>query len=132
MILRQRVGLSLFQRKAELTEPGVFVPVAALEFDLAVDHVEEAAAAQNKFVAGRLEGSSARPFEDCPFFIFEEVFYFGEGVGDLCEELSEVRVNGFATGQRFSDRDLNIDRVFVIEGGEAISVVGVHKTHPSL
>src|SRR5262249_61333107 len=78
----------LADRQPELAEPGRLVPVAALELDLPLHHMEEARSAERENAAiGRLptERSSprapSRPFQGDPLPVLAEALDLAEAVG---------------------------------------------------
>src|SRR5262249_42978976 len=83
----------LLDRNAQLPEPGRLVPIAALEFDLAVDDVKEPAPAQGErfAIAGPARelappGSASRPFENGPIALFKQVLDVRLAIRERAEE----------------------------------------------
>lgn len=95
------------------------VPVAALEHDAPIPHMEEAAAAQPQGIP---------PFEDGPITVLEQVLGNAGhlGGGEAVDEHLPYR---FAPGHRLL-RDLVVDRVIGIEPCQRVDVAPVEGVDP--
>src|SRR5690348_15740875 len=79
----RREAMLFLHGQSDLMEPGELVPVSALEDNLSLLYAKESASAKAEGFPGRLECSAARPFQNGPFAVLEQVLHFRKAVRDI-------------------------------------------------